>query len=748
MKKFICLLLIVMMMFSIVPVHAVTYLGYEAGDEIIVKVNDNTEMTFLVMKDSKATDTKVVAIAKDVVEGKYNFTNAKGKIDALKTSWTNVVEVKLPSMADIFGSEEDYLTNSFPFENPSWALSDSRYWTSTIQYAQTFGEKILEDNTAKSDSNIDFSKSSYQDGTKGLYYTNKNTEGGKTTYYFRGDVKNNYVKFGKYAADVVRYRGYESDSSISMWTEYATLSECQNANEYNVNCKAITYAKKGDDMYYRIVRINEDGSIRLLYQGTSVGATLDNATIGVVGFNSQSKDNAYVGYMYGTVNANSYNSTHANQNNSTVKDYLDSWYRTNLSSYSSYIADAGFCNDRSITNGNLGYGKNTTYYAAVNRLETLHQPQFKCPNEANDLFTTSKSSKGNKALTYAVAMLTADEFVYAGIGTDYSEMSSYIGTGSTYTLTPHSFDEAAGMYLSEEGEYISWSNVSNTYGQVRPVINLSKDVIAESGDGTSGNPYVIQTSNVDSSMVWSIGDKNASTYDKTKELSVKPMITVSKDNIKGAIVEEEIKDDANWKKLKSGIKTNQSINEYIGDSYDISFDESEKNVFIIKATSKEDSKTYTVTLNYKDGILTYNVPTNEPVGYEFIHGFIIGGVLEEFCELFEYDFEGVNDWIEKNNGKLTLEKNGMEYSVKEYKYEESGEGFSGSISGDYFESLKLNIKDGLKGYTNPEKPKDDPELKEPNSNTGDTITYVVMFSVLALGMGLISYKKLKENKVN
>ena len=108
-------------------------------------------------------------------------------------------------------------------------------------------KRILEDNIAQSDSNIDFSQVSSDSNGKGLYFTNKNTEDNKVTYYFRGAVDNNYVYFAGY--------------------------------------------------YWRIIRINEDGSIRMIYQGESADATGEDATIGSSQFNEESDDNAYVGFF-------------------------------------------------------------------------------------------------------------------------------------------------------------------------------------------------------------------------------------------------------------------------------------------------------------------------------------------------------------------------------------------------------------------------------------------------------------------
>ena len=316
----------------------------------------------------------------------------------------------------------------------------------------TLSAKILEDNKAYSDNiasqyvtsstGIDFSQVSSDTNGKGLYYTSTNTENSKTTYYFRGNVTNNYVSFAG-----------------TTW---------------------------------RVVRINEDGSIRLITQ-KSVATSM---------FNSSNNDNAYVGYMYGTTGSSTYALTHTNTNSSIIKTYLDTWYQSNLASYSSYLADAGFCNDRSIasTSGSwytndtaLGYGTNTTYYGAYNRLDNLSRPQFACP-QSKDLFTTSSSNKGNKALTYPIGLLTADELWYAG-GTHSENANYYLVNGSNFwTMSPSFFTSyIAGGWRTVMNRAITHDPVSAKSG-VRPVINLKSTVEISVGSGTSSDPYVVKVS--------------------------------------------------------------------------------------------------------------------------------------------------------------------------------------------------------------------------------------------------------------
>ena len=362
--------------------------------------------------------------------------------------------------------------------------------------APTLVEQILNDNSVQSDENIDFNAISSDTNGKGLYYTNENTEDNETVYYFRGEVENNYVQFGEYQQNYSRYRGYSTATSTTTFREYDTLEACTSASSYHYNCTEIIYANVNDPMYWRIVRINEDGSVRLIYQGTDPNSTGNNTTIGSNFFNQYSGDQAYIGYMYGTAGSNSYEATHANTNDSTIKETLDLWYRQNLLSYSSYIADAGFCGDRSTTDLGYGASSNTTY-GLYNRVSNGDADALTlvCPQN-NDLYTTASSNKGNKVLDYPVGLLTVTDAVYAGGGYYTDNLTYYLYSGSRYwTMSPTLFANGAPFVgiINETGEINGQtvSTIDNNGPSIRPVINLIADVEISGGAGTSSDPYVI-----------------------------------------------------------------------------------------------------------------------------------------------------------------------------------------------------------------------------------------------------------------
>ena len=273
------------------------------------------------------------------------------------------------------------------------------------------------------------------------------------SYYFRGAVNNNWVSFAGY--------------------------------------------------YWRIIRINGDGSIRMIYSGNGSPATTGTGTqIGTNTFSingSTYNNNAYVGYMY-TVGQ-----VHGLGTNSGIKNTLDSWYQTNIAKkgYGDKVStEAGFCGDRepstssSTSNGAGGTGTTQTYYGGYIRLvNSTKNPTLKCKNN-EDMYTVSGSSRGNKALTNPVGLITADEVSMAGGVYGQTNQSYYLYTNSAYwTMSPYYFDVGgsnswAYVFRVNSSGQLGGYWVSNAYG-VRPVINLSTDVTAKLGNGTSSTPYEI-----------------------------------------------------------------------------------------------------------------------------------------------------------------------------------------------------------------------------------------------------------------
>ena len=253
------------------------------------------------------------------------------------------------------------------------------------------------------------------------------------------------------------------------------------------------------DKYWRIVRINGDGTVRVIYDGTSAhanGESSEDRQIGTSKFNDNPYDNAYVGYMYGATGASTYAAAHANTNDSTIKTYIDNWYKTNIlgTANEHYLADNVFCNDRSLAGNNTGTGAgtSTSYYRWYNGpwSSDSYNSSMKltCPQQ-NDAFTVSDTTNGNGALTYPVGLLSTDEVILAG-GWYVNNSGYYLYSGQYYwTMSPHSLN---GSIASERNVH-SAGRANGNYGArntsgARPVFNLKAEVL-KYGNGTLDNPY-------------------------------------------------------------------------------------------------------------------------------------------------------------------------------------------------------------------------------------------------------------------
>ena len=312
----------------------------------------------------------------------------------------------------------------------------------------TIYERLLLDKSTRPGERTDFSTVLTTDNTKTLY---TGTEEGTTIYYFAGNATDNWVKLGGY--------------------------------------------------YWRIIRTNADRSVRLLYHGTSTDTTeayINSSTA----FNSSHTDSMYVGYMYGT--SGSLESNRANTNNSTIKEVIDSWYASNMTSYAKYLSETAiYCSDREVGEGTYTATGLNFYYAPYTRIDTNKAATYGC-TATEDKFTVD-SAAGNGKLTYPIALMTVDELVFAGGA--YREESaltwyyynsvkgSSTGKISWWLMSPYDWGANSSVfrtYGSDSPGFLYARRVDDTLG-VRPVISIKGDNLWKSGDGTASSPYEIVT---------------------------------------------------------------------------------------------------------------------------------------------------------------------------------------------------------------------------------------------------------------
>ena len=413
----------------------------------------------------------------------------------------------------------------------------------------TIGCTILSDNEIKT--NADFTKSSEESGEYGLYQTIANAS---NIYYYRGG-------------------DHCENSNGTLNTTYTDKTTCEaNGLTWVTLNNNIIFAEK----CWQIIRTNEEGSTRVIYNGVPVSgkctATGAGAQIGTSPFNSETKvinskaynmwtDVSAVGYTLGspegstyqiyrgtsavtsdlTINYNAkvgtgytldeetgiitltgvetvsssvapsttlkyylsgggttgtylyeiasdavitHNSSSSNYTisktwrlsanwskseakatsneiDSTIKTYLENWYSINMTSYNSYLEDAGYCNDRSLYNNTLGYGS-SGYYGGWYRLASNKTPSNECKNEERDLYT-SGNDKGNGNSTYPIGLITADELAYGGQKLSFTTTkNNYLYTGAYYwSLSPSYFYPSGSnsnvWYVNSAGNFSYYS---------------------------------------------------------------------------------------------------------------------------------------------------------------------------------------------------------------------------------------------------------------------------------------------------
>ena len=378
---------------------------------------------------------------------------------------------------------------------------------------------------------------------KGMY---KKADDLGTSYYYRGAVNNNWVRFGKepnkcmYNNSEVLYAEIVGDNfnirKVKNQEECLSTNICTANEMYGVGINETVCQAAGGtpltekatfttaDMYWRIIRINGDGSIRMIYFGTtaptSATATVmtgPGTQISTSTFNDSMDKAEYVGYQYikgqqhgfgkcdGTNNA----SCTVNGNtvyNSTIKQTIDKWYAGTTLKDNDLIADQIFCNDRAASTSDVTYS-NTNYttltswnstgtqyfYGASGRLmQTTKSPQLICPTES-DKFTVN-TSNGNGALTYPVGLITADEVAMAGGIYITSNSSYYLYTKQMYWLgSPYNFSSAGSnaneFRVYNDGSIDVYDVSYNNYG-ARPVVSLSSKAKL-SGNGTYNDVYTV-----------------------------------------------------------------------------------------------------------------------------------------------------------------------------------------------------------------------------------------------------------------
>ncbi len=325
----------------------------------------------------------------DAQELIYRFKNSSGEIikEGDLTGVTGEIDITRDTKIQEVATEYEYKVEiEFVDTNKDQNHNINKVFNGEIKVEfaakeQTVNDIILGLN-AKTEQ-PDFSQVATTD--EGVYKVEDGMYGGYS-YYWRGAVTNNYVKFGGFC--------------------------------------------------WRIIRINGDGSMRLIYDGATCHAngtsTSDSIAVASTAYNTSYNNSSYVGWTYSTGS------------------------------------------QRTLSGTATGSSFN---YAGYKRLYTDYAPTLSC--NSGDVYTLK------------VGLITADEVEFAG-GKEANNTSYYLYNGQAYwTMSPSLWDGSGARVFLVRGSdgYLYAGYVDGTYG-LRPVINLKADTLfATGGNGTQSKPY-------------------------------------------------------------------------------------------------------------------------------------------------------------------------------------------------------------------------------------------------------------------
>ena len=446
-------------------------------------------------------------------ETNFNFDTSKG--------WSNATSTKGAKVTLVTGATLKSLGTE---QSVRWKVTGRYYNLDLNQYAlsgKSFTGKIYVENVNCSSEDGTTVKKGYEtilannggktaieakgtpdfsaieESNAGMY---SYTEGTGKTYYYRGAVDNNWVKYGKFKEDQIVYRGYfDENSTDEVWyngvndqayyIDYPTLAECQTGvdsriygSSYNYKCKEVVYAHKGDDMYWRIIRVDKDNKIKMIYAGskapnesTKVAITGANTNMGFTAYNNDSNHAEYVGFQYTN------GSQRGTTTNSTIKTYLDNWYTKyfNENIGTSRFVKSTFCNDRNTSSTWASNGSNFNYAPYTRLTADTPTPTFEC-NTAD-------------VVTNNLGLITADEIVLAGGKYNTDNSAFYLNNNMAYWAgSPFDFDDLY-SYVFELCTIYGLINdyVLNLTGAARGVVSLSSESKLL-GSGTYNDVYIVE----------------------------------------------------------------------------------------------------------------------------------------------------------------------------------------------------------------------------------------------------------------
>ena len=265
--------------------------------------------------------------------------------------------------------------------------------------------------------------------------------------YFHGKyyiASNKIISIDSFNETLLK-NGYRSDIDYNNLVD-SGLYKIDNSYYYrgNVNNNNVKFANH----LWKIVAINEDGTIKLIYAENDLKSNYNDST-------KKEEDLEY--------------------KDSVIANYLQKFYDENLKEFDKYIVNSNYCND---TTGLKNY---RLYYGAYNRNIKSSNPILNC-------LDTDKEYGG--VIASKIGLLTLDQLTIAGANSKNDNTDFYLYDGNDFFTMSPAFKASyawIGILTSSGRIDASYTNVAR---EVRPVINIISSINV-SGNGTITNPYII-----------------------------------------------------------------------------------------------------------------------------------------------------------------------------------------------------------------------------------------------------------------
>lgn len=396
---------------------------------------------------------------------KFEVINEENNIYNISITNENTYEVtyRIKDRDDIF----NITSNSTNLGIQTIAAND----TQTFQISISSRQDIIYENTLRDERgnvymvlNIDLELQNPHKGRTRLI-----TSG--IIFYLEKNIKNTIIASED---EIIHYEEGFVFKGISKETEAdlcAIIDPVSNEQIYffrgNIENNYVQFA----DKIWRILRINSDGSLRLI---------LDS----VISISSYKSKNVPSKYNIDTA------IEHIKWKDSLVYKSLHEWYNANLSSYDDYVVTTKYVFDTSYEKMTSSATSDEVYYFG---------PYLRVGIDGNK-YQPTFSYTDDSLIEDKIGLITADEALYAGAywnakNTKFFLYNSNITTGF-WTMSPSFWDNAVhykvGMLvLDADGHINDWPNKGDTLtGKlgIRPVISIRGD-LEMAGNGTKENPY-------------------------------------------------------------------------------------------------------------------------------------------------------------------------------------------------------------------------------------------------------------------